>query len=346
MRVVLTYPYLTGEGGMETVIRKVLDNVPNNVELIFFLPGGVEKKEWLNGMKNKNVKFIFHNKKKYVDIFLDTYKTIKELNPNIVITMNNLQIIPLLLVRKKIKNMKVVSWNHFSLKYTKLNFLLKYCDSFLAISSGIKNELINLGINSQNIHLIFNPVDKTDLIIPCSTDVMKLIYVGRVQYKKQKNMSELFNILGKLDFKWNLDIYGDGPKDEKEQLVNLSKKLGIQQNITWNGWKSDVWKKIKNADLLVMTSKYEGFPMTLIEAMSHGIPVLSSDCDSGPEDIINDKNGMLYHCGNVDDAVNKLNDFENGKIKFQKNEIINSIDKFYTTNYIERFFYIILNLKE
>jgi UDP-D-galactose:(glucosyl)LPS alpha-1,6-D-galactosyltransferase len=67
------------------------------------------------------------------------------------------------------------------------------------------------------------------------------------------------------------------------------------------GWQDDPWRATGSGSALVLTSAFEGFGMILLEAISRGLPCISSDCESGPTDIIEDgKNGWLYPVANVD----------------------------------------------
>lgn len=152
----------------------------------------------------------------------------------------------------------------------------------------------------------------------------------------------MFRILGQLEFDFQLDIYGDGTKEEVNKLKNLAKTLEINHKINWHGWQKNVWNSMKKADLLLFTSKYEGFPMAILETIAHGIPVISSNCPSGPKDIVTFLNGRIYQLGNTSEAVKLLNDFYSGNLKFgSQKEISKSIEKFYTENYIKDYFNII-----
>ena len=101
---------------------------------------------------------------------------------------------------------------------------------------------------------------------------------------------------------WKLHVLGDGSDFEKCQAYG--RELNIDDRIVWYGWQQHPWKlvqqDIKKVSALLLTSSFEGFPMTLLEALSWGIPCISADCVSGPVDIIQpDVNGHLYQPGDM-----------------------------------------------
>lgn len=288
-----------------------------------------------------------HAHRSYLGVFFDTFNYVKETKPDIVITLNNLQIMPILLAKKLfVPNMKIYAWHHFALKFLKGNFLLKYCDSFLAISSGIKKNLLEMGFDEKKIHLIYNPVDRVETPIPNSSkgQVKHFVYIGRLEFDGQKNVSELYKILGLLKNKnWVLDVYGAGK--DKQKLKKLSKDLDISNKINYFGWQQDVWSVIKKADLVFSTSSYEGFPMSVVEAIAHGIPCIVSNCPTGPDDILKEGiNGHLYKMGDIEDASNIVDKFLDGKVNFGSQiEIQQSVQEFYTDIYMKRLFNILKN---
>ena len=98
---------------------------------------------------------------------------------------------------------------------------------------------------------------------------------------------------------WNLIIVGDG--EERKNLEKLSRDLNIEQRIKFTGNKTTPEDYMSRAGIYVLSSRCEGFPNVLLEAMAMGAPVISSNCKSGPTDIITEgHNGLIF---NVDDIT-------------------------------------------
>lgn len=97
---------------------------------------------------------------------------------------------------------------------------------------------------------------------------------------------------------WNLAIVGDGT--ERPKLEALIRQLGLESRVSLLGWSERPWELLAGADLFVMSSRYEGFPNALMEAMARGLAVISTDCDSGPREIIHTEvDGLLVPSENV-----------------------------------------------
>lgn len=91
---------------------------------------------------------------------------------------------------------------------------------------------------------------------------------------------------------WTLDIWGDGP--EQESLVRLAGELGLGEAVRFRGLTDDPYRVLRGADLYVLSSRAEGFPNALVEAMACGLPVVSTDFGGAARDIIQDGvNGLL-----------------------------------------------------
>lgn len=126
-----------------------------------------------------------------------------------------------------------------------------------------------------------------------SSEIKTLLAVGRVS--EEKGFALLIDIFQKIapDFPdWRLVVLGDGP--DRPVLMSRIADNDLSEKIFLPGRAGNVGDWYASAHLYVMSSRFEGFPNTLIEAMAHGLPAVSFDCDTGPRDIIrNEVDGLL-----------------------------------------------------
>lgn len=145
-----------------------------------------------------------------------------------------------------------------------------------------------------------NPLDISRLPEPYLGERRKII-VGAGRLERQKNFSlliEAFADFYKKNNDYELNIFGDGSM--KQELVELSDKLLPKGTAKLLGNNPDLLNTIKDCAIFVLTSDYEGVPNVLIEAMSIGMPVVSTDCAPGGarELIVNNENGLLIETNN------------------------------------------------
>jgi glycosyltransferase involved in cell wall biosynthesis len=132
------------------------------------------------------------------------------------------------------------------------------------------------------------------------TDRHVLLAVGRLAKEKGFDwLIEAFRALAQKYYDWILVILGEGP--ERRALETHVQAAGLGGRVFMPGRAGNVGEWYERADLYVMSSRFEGFPNTLAEAMAHGLPAVSFDCDTGPRDIIRPEvDGLLVPPGNVD----------------------------------------------
>ncbi|MFC4061214.1 glycosyltransferase family 4 protein [Planomonospora corallina] len=98
---------------------------------------------------------------------------------------------------------------------------------------------------------------------------------------------------------WRLRIYGSGVK--KAELGALIDKLGVGEHVALMGRTDHLPDRLAEASLYVLSSRFEGLPMVMIEAMAHGLPVVAFDCPTGPAEVLTDEvDGVLVPPGDVD----------------------------------------------
>ncbi|MBS0958847.1 glycosyltransferase [Leuconostoc pseudomesenteroides] len=342
---------IMGKGGTETVLSTLGNNSELNKIFDFdiFITEHLSNKDlfdFLNTLKlvrkikiDKSVNRIWRN------ISIVLYLIITQ--ADIVIGMKPRYIQIAAKIKKYFnKRYKVVSWIHFSLKhmpgsgnsFEKMQLFLPMADAHLAISSGIANELIEIGISSENISIIYNPLSRQEsTIYPVKQDgIARFVYVGRL-YDEQKNIIGLLNILSTFDINLQLDVFGTGP-DEKVIHKVAKQLLDKKSHVVWHGWSQNPWEQIDNADALLLTSNYEGFPMTLLESISRGLPVVSYDCPTGPEDIIkNGENGYLIPIGSQEKFKDGMTKVTNHQKFSDRENVKNTLDFLYGDAYTERF---------
>ena len=140
-----------------------------------------------------------------------------------------------------------------------------------------------------------------------------LLAAGRLH--EQKRFDRLLDAFARIKDShpdWHLVILGEDfvawrKTTLRKDLEAQVSRLGLTQQVSLPGFAGNVADWYRAADALVLTSAFEGFPMVLLEAMAHGCPPISVDCDTGPRDIINNgENGLLVPQDDIDALVNGL----------------------------------------
>lgn len=134
----------------------------------------------------------------------------------------------------------------------------------------------------------------------------RFVAAGRLQYQKNyESMIRIFALVHGRCPEWRLDIYGDGPDRESLQLLITS--LGLEGAATLRGNTGNMAEVLSEASCFLLTSRWEGMPLVVIEAMTFGLPVVSYDCPSGPKDLIEEGvNGFLIPCGDEEAFASKV----------------------------------------
>lgn len=153
-------------------------------------------------------------------------------------------------------------------------------------------------VELNNVIAIPNPLPFSSLIVS-SQESKRVIAVGR--YCHEKGYDNLFRAWAKVQNTcpdWQLVVFGDGDRTVYEQMIDA---LSLDRNrCILKGRTSDIQTEYVNSSLAVCSSRFEGFGLSIVEAMSCGLPVVSFDCPWGPRSIISDKeDGILVDNGNV-----------------------------------------------
>ncbi|WP_114194804.1 lipopolysaccharide 1,6-galactosyltransferase [Edaphovirga cremea] len=355
MNIIITGYSLGGYGGMETVCKRLVKLIAENqpetqVKFIFFKEKKGGDEDWYAKLDAQTVHSSIRNTKLrrlhfacLLSCFLSSNK------PDLVISLDTLSCYIANVARKlTFGKYPLVSWLHFSIydlyKYT---YILK-ADAHLVISTGINRQVQELGVKEGDIYTIFNPVGEVEEPIAFSGSPANFIYIGRVIFEGQKRLKDLLDSLVGLRGEWQLHVVGGG--DDMARCRQYAEMLGVGAKVKWHGWQTQPWPYVKNniehLRALVLTSAFEGLPMTLLEAMAHGVFCVSSNCPTGPADVINDCNGRLYDVGNIAQLTATLQTLIDGTITVDQQQIKRSIAKFYDESYYRNFNHAINNILE
>lgn len=264
-----------------------------------------------------------------------------------IIKKNNLDVIvaagvlyyPLARLAVKGTNCRFIAWEHTN-PHTVSDYLFqawgrknarKASHSIVISKVAYDYYRDTLKIDKSKLSLIYNPIDpKIDMNKMYNAESKKIISVGRLSYPK--NYQSAIRVAAQVFAKrpdWAWHIYGEG--DEREQLTQLINDLNLQDKVVLKGSVKNLYDLYGNYSFLVMTSHYEGFPMSLLEAGASGLPLVSFDIQTGPNEIIEDgKNGYLIEEKNEElmaDRIITLIDSENLR-KFMSANVKKSLSIF------------------
>lgn len=346
-KIIIIGGAISGFGGMETVIKKVIDLMRTEqpsieIKLFFINHDGIaEDKTWLADNKNITVTSQFRNNKIKRWHYAYTFsRLLKAESPDAIISLDALSCYISDLARKYIfKRTPIISWAHLTLdRLYRPSYFLK-ADAHLSISSGITRHLIALGASPEQIYTIFNPTSPVEDTIPRPQSGTKFLYLGRVIFEEQKRVKDLLDTLALIKGDWSLDVVGNGR--DLELCQNYADALGISHHITWHGWREKPWAYIEetigSVTAMIMTSAYEGFSMAIGEAMARGIYCISSNCPTGPEDIIIENvNGSIYQLGQLNQLQHILQRLIDTNQLPEQRQIVSSIDQFYDSVYFSK----------
>lgn len=186
--------------------------------------------------------------------------------------------------------------------------LYKRADIVVSVSEGVKNELKRLGVESV---VIENGIDINEINTLAREDTEfkdYIVNVGRL-YNKQKGQEDLIKAFAMIKdaIKEDMIIIGDGP--DREYLNGMINAFGLEGQIKIIGFARNPYKYMKNARFFVFPSYYEGFPNTLIEAMSCGCACISYDFASCLSIADNGKYIRLVETGNIEGLANVMKEF-------------------------------------
>lgn len=185
----------------------------------------------------------------------------------------------------------------FAARFTTRIITVSEFDRVLALDSAVGSErrlvTVHNGMSDVAEHLLADP----------SQSPPHIVMVAR--FEPQKDQGTLLRALAKTrDLPWSLDFIGDGPL--RPEIEQLAVSLGLTDRVRFLGTRKDVAELLAQAQLLALTSRWEGFPLTVLEGMRAGLPVIASDVGGVREAVEEGVNGLLVPREDVDTLAIKL----------------------------------------
>lgn len=311
--------------GAENVACNIIKELNSKYDICYCSPkGNVSEK-----LKDYSIKYIGIKRMSYHEI----KKAVYDFKPDIIHAHDNKATVFASFFHKKCKiishihgNNKIM--NRRNLKTILFNLCSNNIDKFIWVSdSSLDGYYYKKNILNKSV-VLYNVIDTKEVKNKSNAYKVEkkydLIFLGRLAYPK--NPERLIDIMKILKGKKNditLAIVGDGSDRAKiEQLVH---DFGLNDNITFYGYKQNPYPILKNSKILVMTSIYEGTPMCALEAQALGKYIIATPVDGLKKIVINDDNGFLSN--DNEELANKIIEFLKKK-KLNVNNINSNLEKY------------------
>lgn len=225
-----------------------------------------------------------------------------------------------MLIANRKNNSKKISWVHIDLEKHKIMGIsrkierksYKNIDKIICVSEDSKQSIIKLYPENKNkIQVIYNPIDKNNILekskekIEINKNKINIITVGRLSYQKGYDiLLHSHNKLIKSGLDYNLIFLGEG--SERKNMEKYIRENNLESNTKLLGFKENPYPYLKEADIFVSSSRYEGYPLVLCEAVCLEKPIVATSC-TGPKEILEKgKYGLLAEVENIDDLAEKM----------------------------------------
>ena len=206
-----------------------------------------------------------------------------------------------------------ICWEHFNFQNDlgkparKLarQLAARYCESIVTLTERDKQYWLNGTHHRSQIVAISNPCPfpPQDYIKKEGTKIV-LAVGGLTQVKGFDRLLEAWVQVNRFVPDWKLVIVGEG--EDRDKMTGFIESNQLTENIYLVGNTADVSNYYKEAEIFCLSSRFEGFPMVLLEALAFGLPIVSFDCDTGPAEILADTGSILVPKNDIDELASAL----------------------------------------
>lgn len=302
---ILMLTRLMGQGGTEKIIIQICEMLKDKKVKVYVCSGGGVLEPKLKKMGIEHIKVSDLETKNPIIMF-QSFKVIKNLikekNISVIHTHHRMAAFYVMLLKMVVK-VKHLHTAHNIFEDKKIfSWLVLRKAYVIAVGKEVKNSLIsNFNLKAENIKVIYNSVQKKDLTLSkedpliCTSLEKGYKIVGNFgRLTEQKGFEyyiEAASIILSKGYKVHFLIVGEG--EFKNLLIKRVEELGIDENVQFLGYRSDIQELMSIVDFTVLSSLWEGFPLIPIESFSVGKTVVGTSINGTIEIIENRKNGLL-----------------------------------------------------
>lgn len=301
---------LNNSGGTErvcSIIANRLDNCGYNIQIASIIDGSQPFFELNDGIKVSTLvtsggRVLY----KTSSIIKALRKVLIAEDIDILIVVDTMSILFTLPATHNL-SIKHICWEHFNFKNDNGRYgrriarhlAARYCDHIVTLTEQDKIFWLKNTKHKYQISSIPNPSPFIPRIVQTTKPRNKTVLaVGRLTPVKGFDLLiKSWKILSKRVPEWKLVIVGEG--EQRHQLQNMIDCLDLNDSVKLVGNVKNIEDYYINAELFCLSSKFEGFPMALLEAISFGLPVVSFDCYTGPAEILDGTDSILVPNGNT-----------------------------------------------
>ena len=299
-------PNLYG-GGAEKVSVNLLKGMVEREDLILDLVLGTAEGSFLEQVPEK-VNIVHLKSPRVTSAFIPLIKYLRNNQPDALLShLGHANVIAIL--AKKIAEVKtnLVVVEHNTLSVTDgpslrakivpwfMRKLYPSANTIIGVSQGVSSDLERqLGLPEGKVHTIYNPVIDSELLNKATTeathpwlqsqDIPVFLAVGRLT--PQKDFANLIQAFAQVRKKRTARLIILGEGELRTELEQLAEQLEITEDLDLPGFANNPYSFMSQAHCFTLSSRYEGLPTVLIEAMACGCSVVSTDCPSGPQEIL------------------------------------------------------------
>ena len=317
--LIFLIPSINNSGGISRVVSSITDGLVGRynykIHLVGFNPGEISGYNW-----NLNIEYnTINNQKTSVSkgflsstMFLKKY--IKDKDIDVLVACGSLMG-PLGVFSTLFSKTKLIYWDHSNFfentshkfKIECKKFTSMFSDIVVALTKIDKVNYIN-NTKAKRVVQIYNPLDPHLFYDDNDYDSTSslIVSVGRLTNQKDfETLVEVANIVKNStnEFEWH--IYGEG--QNRSSIENKISSYSLSDKVILMGQSANLYQIYNKYSMMVMTSKYEGFPMVLLEGLANKLPLISFDIETGPNEIIEENiNGFLISDRNINQMADKI----------------------------------------